>query len=129
MSADLSAQVLYPNEGMAEATPEAIARRSTALRDHRPGGASDLGAIFERALERVHGPEQPAIVYIGDGIATSGERGADALAERLRRALAGSRARLFTVGVGPAVEDRLLARLARVGGGREPPGRVRRSRP
>src|SRR5690606_28762388 len=66
---------------------------------------------------RVHEAEQPAIVYVGDGLATSGERNGDALAERLRRALTGSRARLFTVGVGPAIEERLLARLARVGGG------------
>ncbi|PRQ10057.1 VIT domain-containing protein [Enhygromyxa salina] len=117
MAADLTAEVLFPADGLSPATPEAISEALEVLTSHRPGGATDLGAIFERALSRVHEAEQPAIVYVGDGLATSGERGADELTERLRRALAGSRARLFTVGVGPAVEDRLLARLARVGGG------------
>jgi hypothetical protein len=56
-------------------------------------------------------------VYIGDGLATSGERGGDAFAERLRRSMTGSRARLFTVGVGAEVDDAMLGRLARVGGG------------
>ena len=39
-------------------------------------------------------------------------------AERLRRSLAGSRARLFTVAVGREVDLALLTRLARVGGGK-----------
>nr|MBA3548331.1 hypothetical protein [Nannocystis sp.] len=58
-----------------------------------------------------------AVVYIGDGLATSGERAGDALAERLRRSMTGSRARLFTVGVGSEVDSAMLGRLARVGGG------------
>lgn len=117
MAADLTADVLYPAEGLSAATPDAITEALEILGRHRPGGATDLGAIFDRALTRVHAAEQPAIVYVGDGLATSGERGADALAERLRRALSGSRARLFCVGVGPAVDERLLARLASIGGG------------
>src|SRR5690606_23800031 len=72
----------------------------------------------EQSVERVHGGTQPAIVYIGDGIATSGEIGGDAIAERLRWTLAGSPARLFTVAVGREVDEALLQKLARVGGGR-----------
>ncbi len=117
IAADLNADVLYPAEGLEQATTASIDAALEALDSHRHGGATDLGGIFERALSRVHDADQPAIVYIGDGLATSGERSSDALAERLRRALTGSRARLFTVGVGPAVDQRLLARLARVGGG------------
>jgi Ca-activated chloride channel family protein len=117
MAADLTAEVLYPAEGLSSATPESITEALEILSKHRPGGATDMGAIFDRALARVHAAEQPAIVYVGDGLATSGERGADALTERLRRALAGSRARLFCVGVGPSVDDRLLGRLASIGGG------------
>jgi tetratricopeptide (TPR) repeat protein len=117
VSADLDTQVLFPDAGMSEATPENIAAALERLNNHRPGGATDLGQIFERALQRVHSAEQPAIVYVGDGLATSGERSADALAERLRRTLTGSRARLFTVGVGDQVDERLLGRLAQVGGG------------
>ena len=117
MSADVTATVLYPPEGLAEATPEAISVALEKVAQHAAGGATDLGAIFEQALTRVHGLEQPAVVYIGDGLATSGERGGDALAERLRRSMTGSRARLFTVGVGSEVDEPMLGRLARVGGG------------
>jgi len=117
MSADVTATVLYPPEGLAEAKPEAISSALEKVAQHAAGGATDLGAIFEQALARVHGLEQPAVVYIGDGLATSGERAGDALAERLRRSMTGSRARLFTVGVGSEVDLAMLARLARVGGG------------
>ncbi|MBK7828147.1 VIT domain-containing protein [Nannocystis sp.] len=117
MSADVTATVLYPPEGLAEASPDAISQALEKVAQHAAGGATDLGAIFEQALTRVHGLEQPAVVYIGDGLATSGERGGDALAERLRRSMTGSRARLFTVGVGAEVDAAMLGRLARVGGG------------
>ncbi|MBX7082328.1 MAG: hypothetical protein K1X88_24180 [Nannocystaceae bacterium] len=117
MSADLQAEVLYPDTGLSEATDEAIDTALERLTQHATGGATDLGAIFDGALARVHGLEQPAIVYIGDGLATSGERRGDALVERVRRAMAGSRARLFTVGVGRQVDTPVLDRLAEVGGG------------
>ncbi|MBZ5711335.1 VIT domain-containing protein [Nannocystis pusilla] len=117
MSADVTAKVLYPEEGLAEATPEAISAALERVAAHAAGGATDLGAIFEQALARVHGLEQPAVVYVGDGLATSGERSGDALAERLRRSMTGSRARLFTVGVGAEIDAAMLGRLARVGGG------------
>jgi Ca-activated chloride channel family protein len=117
VGADLGAEVLYPDEGLTEATPEAISTALERVAARGAGGATDLGAIFEQSLERVHGLEQPAIVYIGDGIATSGEIDGQALAERLRRTLAGSRARLFTVAVGREVDEALLTKLARAGGG------------
>jgi Ca-activated chloride channel family protein len=117
VGADLGAEVLYPEQGLAEATPEAISAAIERVAARGAGGATDLGAIFEQSLERVHGLEQPAIVYIGDGIATSGEIDGQALAERLRRTLSGSRARLFTVAVGREVDEALLTKLARAGGG------------
>jgi hypothetical protein len=117
VGADLGSEVLYPAEGLAEATPEAISEALDAVVKRGAGGATDLGAIFEQSLERVHGLEQPAIVYIGDGEATSGEIDGQALAEQLRRNLAGSRARLFTVGVGREIDEALLDKLARAGGG------------
>lgn len=117
MAADLDATVLHPAEGMAPATAEGVTAALEVLARHTTGGATDLGAIFEQALDRVHGLEQPAIVYVGDGLATSGERNRDALAERLRRGMADSRARLFTIGVGRELDEALLDRLARTGGG------------
>ncbi len=63
------------------------------------------------------GREQPAVVYIGDGLPTSGEILADKLAERLRRALStSSRARFFTVAVGADANHALLRELSRAGG-------------
>ena len=108
MSADITADVLYPAEGLADATPANITSALERLAQRSSGGATDLGAIFEQALGRVHGLEQPAVVYVGDGLATSGERGSDALGERLRRSMTGSRARLFTVGVGHDIDGPLL---------------------
>lgn len=117
MSADLTATVLYPDEGLASADKDNIASAMEKASGHGTGGATDLAAIFDQALARVHGLEQPAIVYVGDGIVTSGERGGEQLAARLRRSMVGSRARLFTVGVGAEIDHATLGRLARVGGG------------
>lgn len=117
VSADVRAEVLYPDSGLAKAGPDTVSAALERLAEHGTGGATDLGAIFEEALERVHGLDQPAVVYVGDGMATSGERAGDALAERLRRSMTGSRARLFTVGVGQEVDESLLQALARIGGG------------
>jgi Ca-activated chloride channel homolog len=114
---DTTPIVLYPKEGLADASEKEIAAALVRLADHAAGGATDLGALFDAALGRVHGKEQPAVIYIGDGLATSGEVSGDRLAERLRRSLAASRARFFTVGVGPNANHALLHELARAGGG------------
>ncbi len=114
---DTAPTVIYPKEGLADASEKEIAAALERLADHAAGGATDLGALFDAALGRVHGKEQPAVIYIGDGLATSGEVSGDKLAERLRRSLAASRARFFTVGVGPNANHALLHELARAGGG------------
>ncbi len=114
---DTTPTVIYPKEGLADASEKEIAAALERLADHAAGGATDLGALFDAALGRVHGKEQPAVIYIGDGLATSGEVSGDKLAERLRRSLAVSRARFFTVGVGPNANHALLHELARAGGG------------
>ncbi|GEM_PF-797701 len=128
VAADLGAEVLYPEQGLAAATPEAISTALERIAARGPGGATDLGAVFEQSLERIHGLEQPAIIYVGDGRATSGEISGEALSERLQRSLSGSRARLFTVAVGREVDEPLLRKLAEVGGGRslrvEEPGQA-----
>lgn len=118
MSLDVTASVLYPKQGLSPATDVDIARALEQLSDHPAAGATDLAALFEPALGRLHGGEQPAIVYVGDGTPTSGEWTPEALAERLRRSLAGSRARLFMVGVGSDARHDLMDHLARAGGGR-----------
>ena len=117
VTVDVRPTVVYPKEGLAKATDTDIAEALEKLNDHGMGGASDLGAMFEPALERLHNAEQPAIVYVGDGAPTSGETTADGLAERLRRSLSGSRARFFAVGVGSDTHHELLGQLTLAGGG------------
>jgi Ca-activated chloride channel family protein len=117
VTVDVSPTVVYPKEGLAKATDTDIAEALEKLNDHGMGGASDLGAMFEPALERLHNAEQPAIVYVGDGAPTSGETTADGLTERLRRSLSGSRARFFAVGVGSDTHHELLGQLTLSGGG------------
>ncbi len=114
---DTAPTVLYPKEGLAEASEKEISTAMERLAEHQSGGATDLGALFDVALGRVHGKDQPAVVYIGDGLPTSGEIQGEKLAERLRRALSTSRARFFTVAVGAEANYALLRELARAGGG------------
>ena len=117
MSLDVTSEVLHPVTGLAPAEPEQIAAALERLSEHASGGATDLADFFDVALSRLHDSEQPAIVYVGDGLATSGELTGDQLRERLRRTLANSRARLFTVAVGNDANTALLDELARTGGG------------
>jgi len=114
---DVAPVVVYPKDGLASASEKDIAAALEKLSDHAVGGATDIGAMFEPALARLHGKEQAAVVYVGDGAATSGETAAEALLERLRRSLTGSRARFFAIGTGADARHELLAQLARAGGG------------
>jgi tetratricopeptide (TPR) repeat protein len=117
VSVDVASTVLYPEKGLAPATDASIAAALERLSEHGGGGATDLGSMFEPALDLLHGSEQPAIVYVGDGAPTSGETSPDSLMDRMRRSLAGSRARFFAVGVGSDARHELLGELTRAGGG------------
>jgi tetratricopeptide (TPR) repeat protein len=114
---DVQPTVLHPKDGMAAASDGEIAKALEALAGYSAGGATDLSAMFDVSLQRLHGAEQPAVVYVGDGVATSGELSGEQIVERLRRALGTSRARLFTVGVGSEANHPLLSELSRAGGG------------
>ncbi|MBX3188790.1 MAG: VWA domain-containing protein [Labilithrix sp.] len=114
---DVAATVIYPKDGLAAATEADIAKALEKLSDHSISGATDIGAMFEPALARLHGKEHAAVVYVGDGAPTSGETGSEALVERLRRSLTGSRARFFAIGTGADARHDLLTQLARAGGG------------
>jgi Ca-activated chloride channel family protein len=117
VSLDVQPTVLHPNAALAPASDKEINAALEALSGHASGGATDLAALFDVSLSRLHGAEQPAIVYVGDGLATSGELGGEQIVDRLRRALSTSRARLFTVGVGSDADLALLGELADAGGG------------
>ena len=118
MALDVRPKVLHPATGLAPASEAEVGKARELLAAHPPGGATDLGALFDVALARLHGAEQPAVIYIGDGIATSGEIGGARLQAALRRSLATSRARLFTVAVGGEANHSFLDALAHAGGGR-----------
>jgi Flp pilus assembly protein TadD len=118
MAADLKPRVLYPRSGLAKADEASVGKALEALSAVSRGGATDLGGLFDVALRRLHGSVQPAVVYIGDGRPTVGELEGDLLAGRLTRSMAGSAARLFTIAAGSRCNHALLARLARIGGGR-----------
>ena len=118
MALDVRPKVLHPATGLAPATEAEVGKARELLAAHPPGGATDLGALFDVALARLHGAEQPAVIYIGDGLATSGEIGGQRLQAALRRSLATSRARLFTVAVGGEANHGFLDALAHAGGGR-----------
>jgi Ca-activated chloride channel family protein len=93
------ATVLYPKEGLAEAKEADISTALDAPRGARERAARRTsGRFFDSALGRVHGKEQPAVVYIGDGWRPRARCAATELVERLRRSLSESRARFFTVG-------------------------------
>lgn len=117
VSLDVQPTVLYPADGLSRAGEEEISQALERLAEHSSGGATDLSALFDVALARLHASEQPAVIYVGDGIATSGEVSTAQLEERLRRSLATSRARFFSVAVGAHAQRTLLRTLARAGGG------------
>ncbi len=118
VAADLSPRVVYPEKGLAPADDANVSAAMEKLAAVSAAGATDLGEMFNVALELVHDSEQPALAYVGDGRPTVGEMTAVELAERLRRSLGESRARLFAIGVGADANHGLLDRLAMVGGGR-----------
>jgi tetratricopeptide (TPR) repeat protein len=115
---DVRPKVLYPASGLAAANEAEAGKARELLAAHAPGGATDLGALYDVALALLHGSEQPAVIYIGDGLATSGEIGGERLQAALRRSLATSRARLFTVAVGGEADYGFLEALAHAGGGK-----------
>ncbi len=117
LAVDAATEALYPADGLAEAKDDEVSKALTRLAEHASGGATDLGSFFDGALGRLHGREQPALIYVGDGIPTSGEVRSAELVERLRRSLSESRARFFTVAVGAGANVPLLRELSRVGGG------------
>jgi tetratricopeptide (TPR) repeat protein len=119
ISLDVQPTILYPKAGLAAATDGEITAALERLADHPAGGATDLASLFDVALGLVHASEQPAIVYVGDGVATSGEMTGEQLGERLSRALSTSRARFFTLSVGSEANLSLLGELARAGGGQQ----------
>src|SRR5262249_41452718 len=78
-------------------------------------GWTDLDRAFAAALKRA-GPKTH-VVYVGDGIVTTGDADPVAFAKRLRRLYEGSSAILHSVSLGSSYEPGVLKAIASLGGG------------
>ncbi len=86
----------------------------TALKDEGDVGATDFGAALEAATKVLSGvaPEDAMLVYLGDGVITSGSKNLDALRSQLV-----GKARFIGVGVGDGPDTQTLETLAGATGG------------
>ncbi|MFV1965954.1 MAG: VIT domain-containing protein [Pirellulaceae bacterium] len=81
------------------------------------GGSTNIDGALQAALAQLQDDRRPSyIVFLTDGLPTSGEKNVSRIAENARKQN-DVRARLFPFGVGFDVNSRLLDRLARDGFG------------
>jgi Ca-activated chloride channel family protein len=108
---DFSTDVRTFGNGFTPATRRNIDEANRYLDDLRPDGSTNISGALEEALEApADDARMPIVFFVTDGEPTVGERNADriaALAARLR-----GRARVFTFGVGAAVNATLVEQLA-----------------
>ena len=77
-----------------------------------PGGASNLLGNFQQAFAMMPAGTGGTVVYLGDGVATSGELNGPRLVSLLEQTCPEG-VRVHTVGVGPQADARVLGRMAR----------------
>lgn len=113
LGADLAARPVEGDDGaLGPAEPGRVERLLEGVARLGAGGATDLGAVLAEAAARLDPARDGAVVYVGDGAATVGERTAGALRERLARLP--RRPRIYAIAVG---EDAQLDLLSAVTGG------------
>ncbi|MCC7542236.1 MAG: AgmX/PglI C-terminal domain-containing protein [Deltaproteobacteria bacterium] len=96
------------------ASPERIDRVLATLARAPSGGATDLGATLAQAASVLSPERRAAIVYVGDAMATVGERDAGDLRARLDRLP--HPVRIYGIGVGVRAKMELLETIASEGG-------------
>ncbi len=108
---DVTARVALPPTRVLDVDRGAVRK---ALADEGDVGATDLGVGLDAALAQLAGtsPDDAMILYLGDGVITSGTRHLD----ELRRKLAG-KAHFVGVGVGDGPDTQTLDALAAATGG------------
>ncbi|MEM6958471.1 MAG: VIT domain-containing protein, partial [Myxococcota bacterium] len=103
----------HPPEGLdgtfLSATPENAERLLEALASVPLGGATDLGAMLRDASELVADAPRGAVLYVGDGTATTGQLDATAIGARL--ATVEGAPRIFALALGEASGTDLLRRI------------------
>lgn len=95
-------------------TAAAVARAVAFAEKRVPLGWSDLDLAFERAVDR--SPAGAHIVYLGDGIPSTGDADPVAQADRLRKKLAGKQVTGHAIGIGSTYESGVLKAIAGKGG-------------
>lgn len=90
----------------------------TALASVRAAGSTDLLGAVREALRASEGGQRPReLLYLGDGAASVGYRRPGTVGAQIKGLLQKANARLSTVGVGSDADARMLAAMARSGGG------------
>ncbi|EYF07016.1 VIT domain-containing protein [Chondromyces apiculatus] len=97
--------------GLASVSPERRQELLSALSSVERGGATDLGAMLAAAAASLDPTRRGAVIYIGDGNPTVGERTLPDLRERLAKLP--RPARIFSLGVGDGADMAILQGLAR----------------
>jgi len=102
-----------------EKSQPAEAKNITAARQFLAGrislGWTDLDKAFAAVLARC-GPKT-RVVYVGDGIPTTGDADPVAFGKRLRRLYEGKKGTFYAVSVGSSFESGMLRTIASLGGG------------
>jgi hypothetical protein len=110
---DVECDWVFQKSQPAEAKHVAAARQFLA--DRVSLGWTDLDKVFAAVLERC-GPKT-RVVYVGDGIPTTGDADPVAFAKRLRRLYEGKHGTFYAVSVGSSFESGVLKTIASLGGG------------
>lgn len=100
-----------------EADGQHVAAARKFYDDRRSLGWTDLDAAFDAALKKC--TPRTHLVYVGDGIPTTGDADAVAFVQRLERRYQGQHATLHAVAVSSSYEPAVLRGIARLGGGSE----------
>jgi tetratricopeptide (TPR) repeat protein len=88
------------------------------LKGIRAGGASNLGALIDKAGDAARKLGRPSHAFIiGDGVATLGEMDGELLEARVRYHFADSKRTLHTLAMGHGPNEEGLLGMSRVGGG------------
>lgn len=98
---------------------EAASEVQSWLSSIRPAGATDLVSTFRSAAAAAAGSagRDVRVIYIGDGVASTGHRRAATVADQAETLASGSQLTFTTVGIGGDADTMALAAIARAGGG------------
>ncbi|MBM4092325.1 MAG: hypothetical protein FJ276_23295, partial [Planctomycetes bacterium] len=110
---DVDCQWAFENPVPAEEGNIQVARKS--LDDRVSLGWTDLDVAFASALKQ--SGDDGHVIYVGDGIVTTGDADAVAFTKRLQRVYAGHRSKMHAVAVNSRFESAVMKSIATLGDG------------